>query len=152
MDALVPSLTPTSSTKANWEHFPHAADLGVRGFGPTIEDAFAQTALALFAAVTPLADIEQTTLVTIVCDAPDPAVLLVDWLNALIYQASARHLLFSRFAVRIEDDELLGEAWGERIDPARHHPAIEPKGATFTELRVEPMPEGGWLAQCVVDV
>jgi len=149
MDATAPSGT---RSKAYWEHFPHAADLGVRGVGSTVDEAFVQTALALFAAVTPLSAIKQTALVTVVCDAPNPAMLLVDWLNALIYQASARHLLFSRFNVRIKDGELLGEAWGERIDPARHHPAVEPKGATFTELRVEPAPKGGWRAQCVVDV
>lgn len=138
--------------RARWRHFAHAADLGVRGLGPTREAAFEQAACALFAAITDLAVVEPRALVTVVCDAPSDALLLVDWLNALIYQAATRGLLFSRFGVRIEDGELLGEAWGERIDPARHRPAIEPKGATLTELRVERRPEGDWLAQCVVDV
>lgn len=41
--------------------------------------------------------------------------------------------------------------WGERVDPARHRPAVEVKGATYTELKVAREGEL-WVAQCVVDV
>lgn len=34
-----------------WEHFPHGADIGVRGFGPTMAAAFEQAALAMTAVV-----------------------------------------------------------------------------------------------------
>ncbi len=40
------------SREARWEHFPHAADVGVRGFGKTPAEAFEQAALALTAVVT----------------------------------------------------------------------------------------------------
>ncbi len=138
--------------KPRWEHFPHDADIGIRGIGPTPDLAFEQAACALFAAVTELERIEERVLVTVSCDAPTPALLLVDWLNALIYQATTRGLLFCRFDVRIEDGELVADAWGEHIDAKRHRPAVEPKGATLTELKVEQRPGGEWLAQCVVDV
>ena len=29
---------------------------------------------------------------------------------------------------------------------------VEPKGATFTELRVGEDEPGGWIAQCIIDV
>ena len=32
-----------------WEHFPHEADIGIRGIGSTREEAFEQAALALTA-------------------------------------------------------------------------------------------------------
>ena len=38
--------------RAGWEHFPHDADVGVRGFGATAAEAFEQAALALTAVVT----------------------------------------------------------------------------------------------------
>jgi SHS2 domain-containing protein len=47
---------------------------------------------------------------------------------------------------------LYAKAWGERIEVARHQPAVEVKGATLTELLVRQDQSGGWLAQCVVDV
>jgi SHS2 domain-containing protein len=37
------------------------------------------------------------------------------------------------------------------VDPVRHEPAVEVKGATYTALRVQ-QTDGHWLAQCVVDV
>ena len=138
--------------QTRWEHFPHAADIGVRGIGPTPAAAFEQAACALFAAVTALPGIDQATMVSITCEAPSDALLLADWLNALIYEASTRKMLFSRFEVKLADGQLTARAWGERIDPARHHPAVEPKGATFTELRVGQSDDGAWVAQCVVDV
>ncbi len=142
----------THAAGVGWSHFPHGADLGVRGMGMTRAEAFEQAALALFAAVTDPSDIRPSSQVSITCQAPNDAILLVDWLNALIYEAMTRKMLFSQFQVRIEGGELHGEAWGESIDLARHHPAVEPKGATFTELRVGPSPVNGWMAQCVVDV
>lgn len=33
--------------EAHWEHFPHEADMGVRGIGSTKAQAFEQAALAL---------------------------------------------------------------------------------------------------------
>ena len=32
---------------AGWEHFPHDADIGIRGFGATPAEAFEQAAVAL---------------------------------------------------------------------------------------------------------
>jgi SHS2 domain-containing protein len=65
---------------------------------------------------------------------------------------ATRHMLFGRFEVRIDGDQLEGRAWGEPVDVARHHPAVEVKGATLTQLRVAKEPDGTWVAQCVVDV
>ena len=135
-----------------WEHFPHEADLGVRGTGGSRDEAFEQAALALTAAVTPPGEVAASTPVSIRCEAPDDALLLVDWLNALIFEMSTRRMLFARFEVRIEDHVLRGTAWGEALDRARHRPAVEPKGATYTAVEVARRRDGSWIAQCVIDV
>ena len=41
----------------HWEHFPHEADMGVRGHGASREQAFEQAALALTAVI---ADLDKT--------------------------------------------------------------------------------------------
>ena len=137
---------------ARWEHFPHGADVGVRGRGPTLESAFEQAALALTAVISDPARIESGTKIEIACEAPDPEILLTDWLNALVYEMATRNMLFGRFSVQIEGRELRGRAWGEAIDVERHEPAVEVKGATMTALKVIKDQPGHWLAQCVVDV
>ena len=135
-----------------WEHFPHGADIGVRGFGASLSEAFEQAALAMTAVVADPAAIEPRTRVAIGCEAPDPELLLVDWLNALVYEMAERNMLFGRFEVKTDGRELKGAAWGEPVDVPRHRPAVEIKGATYTELHVRQREDGGWIAQCVVDV
>lgn len=137
---------------ARWEHFPHQADMGVRGVGPTLAAAFEQAALAMVAVITDPVGVKASAAVEIECEAPDDELLLVDWLNALILEMAVRNLLFGRFEVRIQDHRLRATAWGEAVDAARHQPAVEVKGATYTELEVGQNESGDWFAQCVIDV
>jgi tRNA nucleotidyltransferase (CCA-adding enzyme) len=79
--------------------------------------------------------------------------LLVDWLNALVFEMATRRMLFSRFRVVLrEGGKLDAIAWGEPLEVARHQPAAEVKGATYTALGVKRDAQGLWCAQCVVDV
>ena len=140
-----------TQVKAGWEHYEHGADIGVRGVGASKTEAFEQAALALTAVIADPAAVQQRERVALACEAPDDELLFAEWLNALVYEMATRRMLFSRFAVRLEGTRLAAEAWGEAVDAARHHPAVEVKGATYTTLRVAQ--EGdGWLAQTVVDV
>lgn len=125
--------------------------MGVRGAGPTKAEAFEQTALAMTAIVTDPSRVHAREMVRVECEATDDEVLLVDWLNSLIYEMSARKMLFSRFSVRLDGTSLHGQAWGEPVDLARHQPAVEVKGATYTSLRLA-HENGEWMAQTVVDV
>jgi SHS2 domain-containing protein len=135
-----------------WEHFPHGADIGVRGIGATRSEAFEQAALALTAVIVDPSQVGASTAIEIRCAAPDDELLLADWLNALVYEMSTRGMLFGRFAVVLDDHALAAQAWGEPLDRLRHRPAVEVKGATYTALSVTRRPDGMWAAQCVVDV
>jgi len=135
-----------------WEHFEHQADIGVRGRGRTAAEAFEQAALALVAVEVDLGRVAATERIAIECEAPDLELLLVDWLSRLVCEMSARRMLFGDFDVRIDGRHLTGAAWGERVDPVRHEPAVEVKGVSYLALRVGSDPQGGWVAQCVVDV
>ena len=137
--------------QTRWEHFDHGADIGVRGWGASKAEAFEQAALAMMAVITPPDHVASQDTVEIDCEAPDDEMLLVDWLNALIYEMAVRRMLFGRFHVQLNNHHLVAQALGEATSVQRHHPAVEVKGATFTTLSVVPV-DGGWLAQTVVDV
>jgi tRNA nucleotidyltransferase (CCA-adding enzyme) len=119
-----PPADPPSDQSGRWEHFAHAADIGLRGYGPTKAAAFAQAATAMTAVITDPADVRPLKAIEIACRAPDDGLLLADW-HAIV--------------------------WGESLEPARHRPAVEVKGATLTALEVA-QDAGGWVAACVVDV
>ena len=135
-----------------WEHFSHQADIGVRGIGASEEEAFEEAARALTAVLTDVGALEPKSFVKVVCEAPNDELLFVDWLNAIIYEMATRRMLFCRFQVEIDRGRLEGTIWGQPVDVAKHQPAVEVKGATYTALEVKHCEDGKWVAQCVVDV
>jgi len=146
------SIDDLSMNPSRWEHFPHDADIGIRGIGNKLNEAFEQAALAMTAVVTDPRWVKTSEVVTITCQAPDNELLLIDWLNALVYEMATRKLLFGHFEVQLQDHSLTARAFGEAMDVAKHRMAVEIKGATYTALHVGRAPNGEWIAQCVVDV
>ncbi len=134
-----------------WTHFPHQGDVGVCGHGTSMEEAFENAARAMSAVIVPLERIRVNEATRVSCRAADPEILLLDWLNAVIYAMAIKGMVFRDFKVRIEGERLEGELRGEKVEPARHEPSVELKGATLTELEVAEE-NGRWRAQCVVDV
>jgi SHS2 domain-containing protein len=134
-----------------WGTFAHGSDVGVRGEGADLAEAFANAGLALTSVVTDPSAVRATREIALACQAPDPEILLFDWLNALIEAMAVEGLIFGRYDVRIEGDRLTARAFGEPVDRSRHAPTVEVKGATLTELKVT-RKNGRWLARCVVDV
>ena len=92
--------------QARWEHFEHGADIGVRGIAASRAGAFEQAALALMAVITEPGRVAGRDTVTIDCEAADDELLLVAWLNALVYEMAVRHMLFARFYVTIDGHRL----------------------------------------------
>lgn len=137
---------------ARWEHFSHVADIGIRGYGKTLEQAFNQVALALTAAVTDLENVNSVDRVSVECSAPSSELLLAEWLNTIVYEMATRKMLYSRFELSMHENRLRAEIWGEAVERERHQPAVEVKGATYTELSVRQVEDGTWIAQCVIDV
>lgn len=135
-----------------YELFPHGADVGIRGWGRNLADAFAQGAMALTSAVTEPERVQQLMSVKIARAAPDMVVLFVDWINAVIFEMDVKSMIFSRFDVNLSGHSIDATIWGELVDRTRHEPAAEPKGATFTLADVYRNQSGFWVAQCVVDV
>ena len=140
-----------ATSRSSWAHFSHDADIGVVGVGPTKAEAFRQAALALTAVITDPSRVRPEQPVPVFCQAQSDDFLLVEWLNALVYEMAVRTMLFGDFAVAIEGGELRATAYGEPVDLVRHEPAVEIKGTTLTALQVAENPDG-WRVQCVVDV
>jgi len=137
---------------ATWEHFAHGADIGVRGIGASVGEAFEQAALAMTAVIVPPEAVRLEVAIAITCSGGDTEDLLVAWLNALVFEMATRHMLFGAFRVHLEHGVVVAAATGEAIDAGRHEPAVEVKGATYTALEVRQRSDGQWIAQCVVDV
>jgi SHS2 domain-containing protein len=134
-----------------YETFEHESDIGVRGYGSSIEAAFENAAKALYSVIVNVQSVRQKEKRTVSVSATDQELLLVEWLNALLSLSDIERIVFSRFEVRISDTTLYGTVWGEQLDRNLHEPGVEVKGATYHMLNVRR--EGDqYVAQCVVDV
>jgi len=138
--------------EGHWELFSHPADIGVRGVGPTREDAFAQAATAMTAVIVDPIKIEPRDVVEIVCREEDDELLFMNWLSSLLYEMDTRGMLFRRFEIEPIEGGVRARVWGEPVDVDKHQPAVEVKAATYAQLKVQKDDAGNWLAQCIVDV
>ena len=135
----------------HYETFDHEADIGIRGFGATIAEAFESAAVALYSVMVNVHRVKPEVRRIVKVSAPDRELLLVEWLNALLSQSDIERMVFSKFEVKINGTSLIGTAWGEMLDRERHQAHVEVKGATYHMLSVQER-DNGYVAQCVVDV
>ncbi|MBN1936447.1 MAG: archease [Anaerolineae bacterium] len=139
-----------------YEYLDHQADLGIRGIGPSPQEAFSEGAQAMLAAMADLDGIRPTFEWSLCCAAPDLASLFVEWLNELLYQREIHGaLLASAQVIELEQTAegwtLAGVARGEPIDLARHTIYTEVKAATYSGLDYRQDGEL-YIVQCVVDL
>ena len=105
-----------------YETFEHTADLGLRIRAADLNQLFIEAAQALFSAIVDdLGTVEPKQKIEVNLHGDDLGYLLFDWLNDLLYRFDTEHLLFGKFEVRIEKQNLLASAWGEPFLPKQHH-------------------------------
>ncbi len=136
-----------------FEIFDHGADVGVRGWGATVEEAFIQGAKAMFSLMTDdLQSVKCRDQIQVQAAGYDMESLFVAWLNGLLTQSDLHGLRLAEFEVHIHQDfSLTGRAKGEAFAMDTEERGVEVKGATFCQTTVYE-DNGKWVAQCVVDV
>jgi len=137
-----------------YELLEHEADVGIRGYGNTIEEAFENGAKAMFSIMIDLETVESEKNVEIKCEAPDIEALFVEWLNELLTKKDIEEMSFSRFKVKIYKGDIYkleGTASGEKFSQKKHKAKLEVKGATYSGLKIGKKDEKIFI-QCIVDV
>jgi SHS2 domain-containing protein len=135
-----------------YETFDHTADLGVRVYGQTAEELFANAAFALFDLLTDLNRVRETLSYDLHVEAADREELLVRWLNELLFLTETPGYLFKRFSVsHMDATSMQAVAHGESFDPFRHKFNLEIKAITYHQVAVKE--EGGkWEARVIFDI
>jgi SHS2 domain-containing protein len=122
----------------DFELIEHTADVGIRAYGASISEAYTNTARAMFNLITDLDNIQEKTFRDVEVTAPDREILVVEWLNELIFLFDSEQLLFKRFAItKLTDTELRARCFGEKADRSRHDLKMGIKSATYHMLKVE---------------
>ena len=120
-----------------FEEINHTADVGIRAFGGTAEELFANAAAGMFSLVVDLETVKPTGEMEVRVTADDLPGLLVSWLTELLFLHETQRLLFSDFDVRIDGLAVRGRARGETIDKGRHELRVAIKAVTYHRLTVD---------------
>jgi len=129
------------------------ADLAVRSYGATLEEAFVNMALGMMNAMTPLERVEPKEEREFEVSGGDLGELLYNFLDELIFMKDVENLIFSKISVEITEDQtkLRARCWGEPFDLTRHEPKIDVKAVTYSIMEVKKEVDG-WTIRTVFDI
>ena len=135
------------------EFFEHTADIGVRVWGATLPELFANAARAMFEALGKLQKAEVRSQKRIELRARSREDLLHDWLAELLYEVEASGVLYDEFEFQeLSAHRLAATVRGGKIDFSRSETNEEIKAVTYHDLRVEKLTNGTFRATVIFDV
>lgn len=138
-----------------FEFLDHEADIGIRGWGKTVNEAFENGAKAMFSVMVNLEKVNPDREILLEAKAENLDSLFIEWLNTLLAQRDISGMVFSEFKVGIADvnEEVMlsGKAKGEPLDVEKHEIKTEVKAATYFGLK-SGEENGLKFFQCVLDI
>jgi len=135
-----------------FEVIEHTADIGIVAYGADIKQIFTNAALGLFNLMADLDNLKESVKREIDLSAEDVEVLLIEWLNELIYISEVDHILFKRFEIKeLSNAHLRAICFGEKIKPGQHRLKREIKAATYHMLQLNKQ-DGNYKVQIIFDI
>ncbi|MDE3136840.1 MAG: archease [Acidobacteriota bacterium] len=135
-----------------FEILEHPADVGFLAHGRTLEELFANAALAMMSLGWELDAVKEKERREIEAAGEDTDTLLYDWLSSILAVADAEGMVFRRFEVsELGESRARGAAWGEPFDNSRHRALTYIKAVTLHQFEVK-QSERGWTARVYLDV
>lgn len=135
-----------------FEVIDHTADIGIVVYGTDLKQVFANAALGLFSLTADLDGLKENVKREVEVSSEDVEVLLVEWLNELIYILDVEHILFKRFDINeLSGTKLKATCFGQKIKPGQHRLKREIKAATYHMLRLD-KDDGNYKVQIIFDI
>jgi SHS2 domain-containing protein len=124
-----------------FEFLEHTADVYVRAFGKTMEEAYENAALSMFETMTDSGKIAQTQEETLEVEAEDQYALLYNWLEALLVKVETEGMLYSKFQITdwsetAENFKIKAKVWGEKFNSKKHPQKVAVKAVTYHRMVV----------------
>ena len=133
----------------------HTADLGFVATAASLPDLFDESLRALTDCLTRLEAVEPIEHRIVRLSAPEPAQLLVGFLEEAVYLYETEGLVFARAEVSLFENDtewrLEAELRGEVFDLERHGLKTLIKAVTYHQLEVREV-DGEWAARVILDI
>ena len=135
-----------------FEVIDHTADIGIVVYGIDLKQVFTNAALGLFNLMADLDGLKENVKREVKVSSEDLEVLLVEWLNELIYIFDVEHILFKRFDINeLSDTGIKATCFGEKVKPGQHRLKREIKAATYHMLHLK-KDDGNYKVQIIFDI
>jgi len=134
-------LNKTNKFEGKFEFLEHTADVYIAAHGTTMEEAFANAALAMFEVMTDTEKVSPNHKEAVEVEAEDEYALLYSWLEALLVKFEVNHTLYSKFEVHSFKEtndgfKLKATVWGEKFNPEKHPQKVAVKAATYHQMEI----------------
>ena len=129
--------------QAGYNFLEHTADVKVRAWGPNLETAFSQAAMALMETISPNLDkVKHIFNREIEVESEDKYALAIDFLTEFLYIFDVEGLIFSEIEVKSiklihNNYQLKASVKGEEFDKDAHEIGTEVKAITYSFMNIE---------------
>ena len=136
------------------KYIEHPSDVGFEVYGTTLEELFANAAIACYGFMTDIEEIEETEERAIEIESEDLYSLMFDWLDELLFLFESESLVFKKFDLKVDvsgdGTSISGRCRGGKFDPYRHESGIIIKAVTYNMMEIKK--NELWHARVVLDV
>jgi len=134
------------------KYIEHPSDVGFEVYGDSLEELYANAAIAMYCLMTDVDEIEGDEEREIEINSEDLYSLMFDWLDELIFLFDSESLVMKKFdiAVNETDFSICGNCKGGKFDPSRHVSGIIIKAVTYNMMEIKS--NEVWSAKVVLDV
>jgi len=128
------------------------ADLLVEATGSTLGEAFANLALGMFNAMTPIGGIAEEEEFTLEAEGMDMESLLFNLMDEFLYLNDVEFLVPRRIEVEVDAENFTAEAKcvGERFSRETHEVGVAVKAVTYHMMEIRKK-KNGWRVRVVFD-
>jgi SHS2 domain-containing protein len=143
-------------THREYEEIEHPSDVGLRFWGESLEELFANAGVGMFSLITEINKVKADKDIGISLSAESSNLedLLIIWLEKLVYYFEVENMVFSRIRVKkVENSCIRAVLDGEKVDSKRHGILNSIKAPTYHMLSISRNSSKGiWEGTVIFDV
>ncbi len=134
------------------KYIEHPSDVGFEVYGDTLEELYANAAIAMYSLITDVDEIEADVERAIELKAEDFLSLMFDWLDELIFLFDSESLVMNKFDITVNETNfsISGNCKGGKFNPSKHVSGIIIKAVTYNMMQIKS--NEVWKARVVLDV
>lgn len=150
------SVMHSMSDKGGFKFLEHTADAYIAAHGKDLEEAFENSALAMFEVMTEVEKIDRKIEDHVKVEAQDEYSLLYNWLETLLIKFETQGIVYSKFKIMplaktSKGYRLEARVWGEKYSPKKHVQKVGVKAATYHRMEIIKNPKGV-TAKFILDI